>query len=367
MGEGIKVAIIGSGNWGSAVAKLIANNIASNRAFDPTVKMWVYEEQVNNQPLSKLINEKHENVKYLPGIRLPDNVLACPCIKEVSREADVFVFVVPHEFVQPVVSQIAKVEERKKKAIGVSLSKGALFGEKKIELISASISEALGMRVSALMGANIANDVAKDLLSEGTLGYEKKDDLYKLIPMFNCSTYRVTPVQNVGIPEICGVLKNVVAVGCGLADGKSCGVNAGVAIMRNGFIEMIKFCDKFVKETGDEKRVSRVFLESSGFADLVVSCTSGRNYKFSKMAVEEGKTLEEIEKSDKMGGQKLQGYSTSKDLYKFLERKEKLEKFPLLKSICEAAAGKEGAIEAMFDAVTPEYKKTSEKYSSAAS
>lgn len=357
--EKLKVGVIGSGNWGTAVSRLIANNIKENSAFEERVDMWVFEEEVNGEPLSKLINDGHENVKYLPGIKLPDEVVANPSIEEVCAAADILVFVVPHEFVQSICEKISSAPSRKEGAIGVSLIKGAVFGEDEVALVSKTLAKALDMRVSSLMGANIANDVAKDLLAEGTLGYAKKKDLKKLIPLFNCKTYRVTPVECVEVPEMCGVIKNVIALGCGFADGKGHGVNASVAIMRNGFVEMIRFCDEFVKDTSSDTKVGRVYLESSGFADLVVTCTHGRNHECARIAAEKDMTLEEVEK-DKMNGQKLQGYSTSKDLYAFLERKGKLDKFPLLRAICEVASGTKPS-EHIFDAVTPCYAETSEK------
>ena len=67
------------GAWASAAARLVAHNVTAARnrqVFRPTVRMWVHEEIFEGRRLSELINEKHENVKYLPGIKLPDNVVA---------------------------------------------------------------------------------------------------------------------------------------------------------------------------------------------------------------------------------------------------------------------------------------------------
>ena len=61
-----KVTIVGSGNWGSAIAKIIARNVIDREEFDNEVRMWVYEEQVDGKNLTDIINTEHENVKYLP-------------------------------------------------------------------------------------------------------------------------------------------------------------------------------------------------------------------------------------------------------------------------------------------------------------
>ncbi|KAF9177705.1 Glycerol-3-phosphate dehydrogenase, partial [Haplosporangium sp. Z 11] len=92
-----KVALIGSGNWGSAVAKIIGRNVLRYDHFDNEVKMWVFEEKVNGQKLTDIINTRHENIKYLPGIQLPENVVACPDLLETCRDATMLVFVVPHQ------------------------------------------------------------------------------------------------------------------------------------------------------------------------------------------------------------------------------------------------------------------------------
>ena len=67
------------GAWATAAARLVAHNVTESwnrEVFRPTVKVWVHEEDFEGRKLSELINEEHENVKYLPGIKLPDNIVA---------------------------------------------------------------------------------------------------------------------------------------------------------------------------------------------------------------------------------------------------------------------------------------------------
>ncbi|KAJ9575223.1 hypothetical protein L9F63_025826, partial [Diploptera punctata] len=73
-GKPKKVCIVGSGNWGSAIAKIVGNNALRHDNIDETVTMYVYEEIIDGKKLTEIINEQHENVKYLPGIKLPPNV-----------------------------------------------------------------------------------------------------------------------------------------------------------------------------------------------------------------------------------------------------------------------------------------------------
>lgn len=60
---------------GSAIAKIVGTNARNNPKFDSTVNMWVFEETVNGRKLTEVINTDHENVKYLPGHKLPENVV----------------------------------------------------------------------------------------------------------------------------------------------------------------------------------------------------------------------------------------------------------------------------------------------------
>ena len=82
------------------MAKVIGVNCARHSHLDSEVRMWVFEEEVDGRKLSEIINEQHENVKYLPGIKLPENVVAVPDIAEATRGANVLVFVLPHKFLR---------------------------------------------------------------------------------------------------------------------------------------------------------------------------------------------------------------------------------------------------------------------------
>jgi glycerol-3-phosphate dehydrogenase (NAD+) len=94
-----KVTIIGSGNWGSAIAKIIGNNVKLNTdKFFKNVDMWVFEEKVDGRNLSEIINEKNENVKYLPGIKLPTNIIANPNLVDSIKNSNILIFVLPHQF-----------------------------------------------------------------------------------------------------------------------------------------------------------------------------------------------------------------------------------------------------------------------------
>ena len=87
-----------------------------------SVNMWVYEEMIEDRKLTEIINTDHENVKYLPGVKLPENVIAVPDLLDAARDADLFVFVIPHQFIGRLVGQMKG--NIKEDAAAISLIKG---------------------------------------------------------------------------------------------------------------------------------------------------------------------------------------------------------------------------------------------------
>lgn len=122
--------------------------------------MWVYEEIFDGKNLSQTINENHENPKYLPGIKLPTNIVAVTDVLEATKDANILVFCMPHQFLGKICEEIRKVHAPD--CIAVSLIKGVEFDESGVLLISSILSKQLGgMDVSVLMGANLAWEVRR--------------------------------------------------------------------------------------------------------------------------------------------------------------------------------------------------------------
>ncbi|KAI5155577.1 glycerol-3-phosphate dehydrogenase (NAD+) [Nematocida parisii] len=330
----LDVAVIGGGSWGSTISKVIGENYAS-KGIEGKVTMWLYPETYNSVDLAELITTTRINSKYLPGIELPKNITVTSDICSAVDGADVLVVAVPHEFLNKILQQIKN--KVKSDAVAVILTKGLFFNGGEMELISSTIKKTLNIRACTLMGANIAGDVANSLFSECTLGYENEEIKDTLLNLFDCKYFKVTPVKDSGAVEVCGTLKNVVAVACGIVSGHKEGANTLAAVIRNGLLEIVKFCDMFVQKSSTSEMIPRVFFESCGVADLIVTCTSGRNFKYSRMAAEKNIDISRIEEEE-MNGQKLQGYSTIKDLKVFIEENKIEKEYPFLYAICLSAS-----------------------------
>ena len=323
------MAIIGSGNWGSAIAKIIGRNLLMKEGFDPEVRMWVFEEDVEHggetRKLTEVINGEHENVKYLPGIKFTENVVADPDVTSAVKDATMLVFVLPHQFLAKTCPKITGMAEGCR---AVSLIKGIEFEEEGPLLISKMIKDEMGgMDVSVLMGANVANEVAQDEFCESTVGYSDEANGAAFVRLFDCPTFRVGSINDVAGTELCGALKNVVALGAGFCDGLGLGGNTKAAIIRIGLAETAKFAKMFFDGIKDE-----TFMESCGLADLVTTCFGGRNRKCAEAFAKGEGDWEKIE-ADLLNGQKLQGTITAKDVSTVLKAKGLEAEFPLFTRI----------------------------------
>lgn len=404
-----KVTVVGSGNWGSTIAKIVAENTAAHPdVFEPEVQMWVFEEDVSipsssphhdpavgeaKQKLTTIINKYHENVKYLPGIRLPDNVIANPDLIAAAKDSTILVFNLPHQFIGNVCNQLRGHIVPFARAI--SCIKGVHVSDDGVSLFSEWIGEGLGIYCGALSGANIASEIAAEKWCATTIAYDPppmdasrnptprtqspaanqtKFDLsitpvnpgpdqlahkdargrnskVKLtaVPaefppldhttfkaLFRRPYFHVRMVSDVAGTSLGGALKNVVALAAGFVVGKGWGDNAKSEICRLGIVEMIKFGKEFFGQTVNTATFT---VESAGMADLVTSCSSGRNFRCASMAAERGVSVEEVERTE-LNGQMLQGTSTAKEVNSFLKARGLEREYPLFTAVIGILEGK---------------------------
>ncbi|WKY02146.1 hypothetical protein Q1695_015844 [Nippostrongylus brasiliensis] len=338
-----KVAIIGSGNWGSAIARIIGKTTQNfPHEFDPNVRMWVFEEMVGNEKLSDIINTQHENVKYLPGKKIPTNVVAVPDLLEACDQANILVFVVPHQFVRKICQQLDGKLCSDVHVISLIKGLAAPYAEKLggVKLISDEIKEILKVNVSVLMGANLAHEVAADDFCEATIGCKTKaQDGGYLKRLFNTDNFRINVVEDAHTVELCGALKNIVGCAAGFTDGLGYGDNTKAAVIRIGLIEMTRFIEHFYPGSN-----LTTFFESCGVADLITTCYGGRNRKVCEAFVKSNKTLQEVEK-ELLGGQSAQGPLTADEVYFMTQRSNLSDKYPLFTAVHRICKGEMKASE----------------------
>lgn len=296
----MKVAIVGNGNWGTAVAKLVAENVRRLEAFSDEVILYTHEEIYKDRKLSEWINEEHSNPRYLPGVDLPSNICARTTLD--MEDIDVFVFCLPHQFLN-----VLKDMKKKVGAFGINLGKGLIQDGEQLCVPSEYIGRMLGMECSCMMGANIASEVAQGVLSDSTIGCVGTHR--ECFAQMFTSDYFVPDVVDYsrGL-EVCGAVKNIISVAYGIAYGRGWGSNTLAMLFRRGLLEIKRLCGLLGGEVDA--------LESACVGDLLVSCLCGRNYKCGAAVGGEGATVVEFEES--LDGQKLQGPGTAKTIVDWL-------------------------------------------------
>lgn len=381
---------------------MVAENTAAHpELFERDVQMWVYEEETTvpekskhydpsselctkPQKLTQLINQLHENVKYLPGIPLPENVIANPSATDAVKGSTILVFNLPHQFIGGVCKELRG--HIVPYARGISCIKGVNVKENAVSLFSEVIGEELGIYCGALSGANIANEVAQEKFSETTVAYDPplldsknptpetsrgpspvsshvdltklphkdvsgKPSKVKLTPLpqefppldhrtfkmlFHRKYFHVNVVSDVAGVSLGGALKNIIAIAAGFVDGLGWGDNAKAAIMRIGLVEMVNFGNKFFGNTVQPRTFTE---ESAGVADLITTCAGGRNHRCAKLSVERGMSIEEVEAKE-LNGQKLQGTLTAVEVNHFLKSQKMEKEFPLFTAVYEILQGR---------------------------
>ncbi|KAK2068982.1 hypothetical protein P8C59_003592 [Phyllachora maydis] len=391
-----KVTVVGSGNWGSTVAKIVAENTREHSdLFEEEVQMWVYEEEVTipnesklydasigdkPQKLTELINKHHENVKYLPDVALPSNIVANPSLPEAVRNASILIFNLPHQFIGNVCKQLHG--HILPFARGISCIKGVNVSKEGVSLFSEWIGDGLGIYCGALSGANIASEIANEEWCETTIAYDPppvdhsraptprsrspagsaradlaitpadlqhKDargrasttqltpvpaeypplDHATFVRLFDRPYFSVSMVSDVAGVSLGGALKNIIALAAGFVEGRGWHNNTKAAVMRVGLLEMVRFGKDFFGETVHTATFTE---ESAGVADMITSCMGGRNFRCARMAVERGVGIEEIERVE-LNGQKLQGTSTAREVNMFLKARGLEAEYPLFTAV----------------------------------
>lgn len=328
-----KVAVIGSGSWGTALAKIAAQNVAkNNKEFHSEVRMWVRQKHVEGKKLTDVINRTHENKRYLPDIKLPRNLVATAHLRDVVKDATLIVVCVPHQFLHTVLSDLLRYEAVHPGARAITAIKGVEVNGTDIETFASLITDKLDIPTSALSGANIALEVAKDQFCETTIGTPSAEDSELWKAVFDSPTFKVSVVDDVMGVSLSGALKNIVALAAGFVDGLGMGGNTKAAILRIGLIEMREFCLEFFKGSKAETFSN----ESAGIADLITTCYGGRNRKCAEEFVKSGKPFPEIE-AKLLNGQKLQGTATAEEVHNFLLARKRVRGYPLFEKVYQIA------------------------------
>jgi glycerol-3-phosphate dehydrogenase (NAD(P)+) len=276
------LAIIGAGSWGTALAVVLAPRFAQ-------IRLWAYEPD-----LTARMQATRENDLYLPGFRIPQNVLFFNELKPAISGAAVVLSVVPSHLVRSLYERM--LPDLTADMIFVSATKGLENDSllRPSEIIRAVISPRFSPRIAVLSGPSFAREVAA--LNPTAIVISTADEALGacLQTAFSGPTFRLyTSADPVGV-EIGGSIKNVVAIGAGVLDGMGLGHNPLAALITRGLAEMTRLA---VALGGQ----ARTLAGLAGLGDLVLTCTGelSRNRSVG-LQLAQGRKLEEIVGSMRM-------------------------------------------------------------------
>ncbi|MBM7692655.1 glycerol-3-phosphate dehydrogenase (NAD(P)+) [Peribacillus deserti] len=294
-----KVAVIGAGSWGTALAMVLADN-------GHEVRLWSHKiEQVEE------INTRHTNVKYLPEITLPVNIVGYSSLGKALQGAKNIILAVPTKAIREVATKISS--ETNQPVTIVHVSKGIEPNTllRISEMIKEEIPASLLEDVVVLSGPSHAEEVSLRHPTTVTVSSENISAAEKIQDLFINQNFRVYTNPDVIGVEIGGALKNIIALAAGMTDGLGYGDNAKAALITRGLAEIARLGTKMGANP-------LTFSGLAGIGDLIVTCTSvhSRNWRAGNM-LGKGQKLDEVLENM---GMVVEGVRTTKAAYQLAEK-----------------------------------------------
>ncbi|MBN1457109.1 MAG: NAD(P)-dependent glycerol-3-phosphate dehydrogenase [Sedimentisphaerales bacterium] len=256
-----RITIIGDGAMGSICAMMLCEKSLR-------VTMWGYDANQLGE-----IESKRENVKFLPGHKLPDNLLFEADDSKAMKGAELIVCAVPCQFVRRVFERL-KPHIPKSVPI-VSVTKG--IENKNILRATEILKDVLGKghKLAALSGPTIADEISEHKPATACAASDDVELAQEVQKTFNCPYFRVYYNDDIVGVELCGATKNVIAIAAGIIDGIDAGDNAKAALVCRGLAEI----ERLGLALGAKEKT---FSGLSGLGDLITTCISphGRNRSF---------------------------------------------------------------------------------------
>lgn len=267
------IGIIGAGAWGTALA------MAAARAGNAVIL------QAHEAEVVQSINANHENTLFLPGVSLDPAIRATVDIGE-AVQADAVLLVAPAQFLRPVLS--AAQPHWKPGTPAIICAKGIEQGS--LKLLSDVVEETLGdaAPVAVLSGPTFAIEVAREMPTAVTLACVDEGLGQALCTRLSSRCFRPYYSYDVLGAQLGGAVKNVLAIACGIVDGKKMGDNGRAALITRGLAEIARLG---LVMGADE----HTLMGLSGLGDLTLTCNAMQSRNFSLgVALGQGRSLEDI-------------------------------------------------------------------------
>jgi len=289
---GKKIAILGAGSWGTALAILAARNGCQ-------ALLWGH----NSEHIAALSRDRQNN-RYLPGLGFPENLIITADLSEAAAFSNLLLVCVPsHAFkatliqIKPYLSPEVQIAWASK---GFNPDDGCLLHEIAVDLFSAQTPTAI------LSGPTFASEVAADLPTAITIASSQPEFANQLADILHSSRFRTyTSTDMIGV-EVGGAVKNVLAIAAGIADGLGFGANTRAALITRGLNEIIRLG---IKLGGKQE----TFMGLAGLGDLVLTCTDNQS-RNRRLGLALGQGQDKVTTMQKIA-QEVEGVAAAKETF----------------------------------------------------
>lgn len=320
-----KIGVIGAGSWGTALAQSLAEKGNSVHIYD-----------VNKAHLDEMA-EKRENVRYLPGVKLHENINVVYDAADAAKDMDVVLFSVPAQHFRSAAQNV--LPYLTSDMLMVNVAKG--IEQKTLRRMSEIADEVFaevmpGYKYVVLSGPSHAEEVVQAMPTTVSVASTNMAAAEEAQDLFMTNRLRIYTTTDVIGLELGGALKNIIALGAGISDGMGFGDNAKAALMTRGIAEITRLGVKLGADV-------RTFNGLAGVGDLIVTCTSmhSRNRRCGILigqGMDPKKAVEEI-------GMVVEGMYTAEAAYQLA--KQVGVEMPITERIYEVIQGEITAAEAL--------------------
>ena len=287
------IAVLGAGAWGTALAMLLARN-------GQQVRLW----DLNTDHLLKMQNER-----AYAGATFSDQLLLVPQLCDAVSNVQDICLVVPSHAFRAVLTQLKPM---------VRSDVRFVWGTKGLDpttchFLHTVVADVFSKDtpVAVLSGPSFAKEVAQNLPTAVSLAGNNQAFLDDLTQRFHNHYFRVYQNPDLIGVQLCGVVKNVMAIAVGISDGMGYGANTRCALITRGIAELSRLCEAL----GGRRET---MMSLAGIGDLVLTSTDNqsRNRRFG-LEIGQGSTAE---KALKKIGESVEGYYNAKQLFQLAER-----------------------------------------------
>ncbi len=272
----MNVTVLGAGGWGTALSILLHDNAAKTT-------LWAYKKEYAEE-LSRL----RENRTYLHGVTIPDEIEITADIEEAVDSADVVAASIPSQYLREQLKKIADFDFHKKLFVNTAKGIEASTLLTMSEVVQATLKKCPIENYVVLSGPSHAEEVSRRMPTAIVAASHHKKSAELVQKTFMNKYFRVYLNRDVKGVELCGALKNVIALAAGMSDGAGYGDNTKAALMTRGMVEITRLGETLGAH-------HKTFSGLAGMGDLIVTCMSrySRN-RFVGEQVAAGRKLEEV-------------------------------------------------------------------------